>query len=460
MVSLPLTLAGRLVGTFNLYAAEPGFFDADELRLLDELATDVGFALEVSERELERHRAESALRASEERFRELADDRGRVLGDRAGHRPPALREPGLRADPGPLRQALYDSPTEWFMAVHPEDRDIAAGEGGPTIDGIGADCEYRIIRPDGEVRWIRDRAFKVRSESGEVVREVGVARDITERRRLEEQLRQSQKMEAIGQLAGGVAHDFNNILTVILGYGDCSCSGARAGSGPRWTTSARSPRRRSAAAALTRQLLAFSRQQVLSPTVLDLNAPCAAWADAAAADRRGHRAVTSVASASLGPVLADPGQLEQVLMNLAVNARDAMPRRHAHHRDRDVELDDAVRAAALGPQPGRVRAAVASATPGTGMDAEIQARIFEPFFTTKEQGKGTGLGLATVYGIVTAERRRRSSRERAGRGTTFDVYLPRARARPSARPRPPRSAPPAGGTGPSCWSRTRSRCAR
>jgi PAS domain S-box-containing protein len=445
MVSLPLTLSGRLVGTFNLYASEPGFFDADELRLLDELAADVGFALEVSERELERHRAESALRASEERFRELAE----TIEDVFWVSEPATGRllyvsPAYEQVWGRSRHTLYDSPKDWFLAVHPEDRDIAAGEGDATLDGIGADREYRILRPDGEVRWIRDRAFKVRSESGEVVREVGVARDLTERRRLEDQLRRSQTLEATGQLAAGVAHDFNNILTVILGGCEVTEAALEAESPARLDVRqmAEAARR---GASLTRQLLAFTRQQAISPTVLDLKAHLRGVVGILRRTIPESIALDVVADDNQWPVLMDPAQVDQVVLNLAVNARDAMPEGGSLTiRVDDVSFDAARCAGRLGLQPGDyVRLAVIDS--GHGMDAETLARLFEPFFTTKSEDRGTGLGMPSVYGIVKQNRGYIEVASDVGQGTRVEIYLPRAAALQS--PAAAESARPVAGHG-------------
>ena len=244
----------------------------------------------------------------------------------------------------------------------------------------------------------------------------------------QDQLRQAQKMEAVGRLAGGVAHDFNNLLTVISGYSELSCSASCA---PRRPAAARSSTRSASAAeraaALTRQLLAFSRKQVLQPRVLDLNAVVAGHrADAAAPDRRGHRARHRAAAATSAAVKADPGQIEQVLMNLAVNARDAMPHgRHARpSRRANVELDEASFDDGVRRAPGRyVLLAVTDTGSGHGR-RDVQAHIFEPFFTTKEPGKGTGLGLADGYGIVKQSGGHIEVDSEPGQGTTFKIYLP------------------------------------
>jgi nitrogen-specific signal transduction histidine kinase/ActR/RegA family two-component response regulator len=250
-----------------------------------------------------------------------------------------------------------------------------------------------------------------------------VFRDITEHKRVEERLRASQKMEAVGRLAGGVAHDFNNLLMVMRGYGELMLN----------QLDANDPLRRNAeeiqkaaerATALTQQLLAFSRKQVLQPKVLDLNTVVTEVEKMLRRLIGEDIELATTLDPALGPVKADPGQIEQIILNLAVNARDAMPQGgRLTLKTANVTLDQAYVRQHMGATLGPYVLLAVSDT-GVGMDAETQSHIFEPFFTTKGAGKGTGLGLSTVYGIVKQSGGTIWVESAPGRGTTFEIYLP------------------------------------
>ena len=310
----------------------------------------------------------------------------------------------------------------------------------------GADfsMQHRAIWPDGTVRWLSGAGRIHLGEHGEPVRGVGISLDVTERRTLEEQYQQAQKMEAIGRLAGGVAHDFNNLLTVILGYCELLLADLDPDD-PRQADIAEIQKAGASAAGLTRQLLAFSRKQIIEPTLLDLNV--------VVADMRAMlgRLIGEDVKVVLGlrpelaPVKADRGQVEQIVMNLAVNARDAMPRGGTLTIETaNVELDEHYAKTHLAVKPGPYVVLTVTDT-GTGMTPEVQARLFEPFFTTKELGKGTGLGLATVHGIVTRSGGSVNVYSEVGRGTSFKVYFPRADAAEMVVDAPPPVARPRAG---------------
>ncbi len=314
--------------------------------------------------------------------------------------------------------------TAFLDLVHSDDRKAVADALAEAVRaGTDFAMEFRICWPDGSARWLIGRAHMMRDAANNPVRLLGVAADIGDRKSLEAQFRQAQKMEAVGQLAGGVAHDFNNLLTVIMSYADLVLHDLKPGDTShadllQVVAAAES------AAGLTKQLLAFSRKQVLEPTIVDVNALVKLMDKMLGRLLGGRIKLVTILYPELRAVRADRGQLEQVLMNLAVNARDAMPRGgRLIVETAEVELDGSDVTEVVNPVGSYVTLTVRDT--GVGMDTTTLERLFEPFFTTKEPGKGTGLGLATVYGIVQQSGGFVRVKSELGSGTTFTVYLPR-----------------------------------
>jgi PAS domain S-box-containing protein len=511
-----------------------------------------GSARDITEEKLTKEK----LQESERRFRQLAENINEVFWISTPDKHEVLYvSPAYEEIWGRSRESLYERADSYLDCIHPEDSGRVRAVVERLRQGENRDDQYRVVRADGSIRWVRDRAFAVKDENAVVQRLVGIAediterkhaeeqlrrqldfteaittslgegvyaldsmgqvtfvnpaaetalgwkkeellgrkmhevihfqyqdgkprpvadcpllrvlaaggvveieddvftrkdgsifhvsytsapiinegeiagvvmafRDITERKTLEEKFRQSQKMEAVGRLAGGIAHDFNNILTAITGYSDLSLRRLEENSSLRRNIEEiRKAAER--AANLTRQLLAFSRQQMLQPKVLNLNDVVSDM------DKMLRRLIGEdidlmcISERELGCVKADPGQIEQVIMNLVVNSRDAMPRGgKLTIETKNIYLDDVYASQHVSVEPGAYVMLMISDT-GCGMNQETQARIFEPFFTTKELGKGTGLGLSTVYGIVKQSGGYVWVYSEVGSGTTFKIYLPR-----------------------------------
>ena len=324
------------------------------------------------------------------------------------------------------------SATAFFALVHPDDRaGVAAVRDAAVAGGRPLDIEHRVVRSDGSLRWVHERAEVVQDPQGRPLRLVGTVQDITEQRLLEDQLRQSQKMEAIGRLAGGIAHDLNNALTAIAGYAELALG--EVGSDHAARADVEEIRRAAErAGSVTRQLLAFSRKQLLEPRVFDLNETIAAIARLLSRLLGADVEVQTRLSDSALPVLGDPGQVEQAVINLAVNARDAMPGGGRLVLATARETIDAGFARSHLPIAPGDYVVLRVTDSGHGMPRETQAHIFEPFFTTKAVGKGTGLGLSMVYGTLKQIGGFIFVDSEVGRGTTFGLYFPPAVIAPPA----------------------------
>jgi PAS domain S-box-containing protein len=391
----------------------------------------------------ERKQAEEARGEAEQKYRSMVEEA--VIG--ICQTSPDGRY--LSVNPAMARMFGYDSPEELMtnitniseqVYVDPKLRE----EFMLLLEQHGAlkNFECQVYRKDGSKMWVSSN-IRANRRGGVIVSYDGMSEDITERKALEEQLRQSQKMEAVGNLSGGIAHDFNNLLTIIKGY---SRQVLEREQNPELRTQVeRIDQAAERAASLTRQLLAFSRRQLLQPKVFNLTTLVLNL------EKMFRRLIgedidmVTVAAPDLDPVKADPGQIEQVIMNLVVNARDAMPHggkltlETAH-----VDLDEAYALEHVGVSAGRYVMLAVSDT-GVGMDSEIRSHIFEPFFTTKDPGRGTGLGLSMVYGIVKQSGGNISVYSELGRGTTVKVYLPPVNVPAEVLAAEPVATPVAGG---------------
>jgi len=374
----------------------------------------------------EREVATETLRRSDEQLR-VALDAARMgvwfwssVDNRLTWDDALRRMYGLRPDD---RIASYE---DFLSRVHPDDRTfVERAIRAALADGGRLDYEFRIVLPDGRVRWIADQGRVVVSEQGLAAGMTGACQDVTDRRLAEEHLRQAHRMESVGRLAGGVAHEANNQMSVVIGAAHYILARSDLPAAVRSDAEfIRAAAERTAA--VTAQLLAFSRRQVLRPQVLELNAMVERLRPALERTMGQDCVVGLRLDPAVGTVTADPGQLEHVLLNLALNAREAMPEggtltiatSMVELGERSVSPDHGI---AVRPGP---YALLAVSDTGRGMDPATLARAFEPFFTTKDVGQGIGLGLATVYGIVKQSDGYVWADSEPGRGTTIKVYLP------------------------------------
>ncbi|MFZ0284717.1 MAG: ATP-binding protein [Terriglobales bacterium] len=420
--------AGKVLGTFAVYYREVREPDPWHWKMVESATHLAGIAIE-------RERADAELRAAETRYRSLVE------------RLPAITyiaEVGVLGAwhyvSPQIQSILGFSPAEWkqdaalwINHIHPEDREHALEFDAQFVaNGGRMRTEYRMLSREGKVLWFRDEAVTLGDTAGRTPLMQGVLYDITQHKHLEDQLRQSQKMEAIGKLAGGIAHDFNNLLMIIQGHDErllrhlnpddllfADAHGIKAAV--------------SRAGALTQQLLAFSRKQVLQPRVLNMNA-VAGEVGKMLEPVIGEKIGLSLdLTPDLWRVQVDERQMEQAILNLTLNARDAMPHGgkltittcNREISSSETQSNETSDAESLPARAGRYVVLTVSDT-GVGMDAETQSHVFEPFFSTKELGKGTGLGLASVYGVVQQSGGWVSFRSQVGHGSSFSIYLPEA----------------------------------
>jgi two-component system cell cycle sensor histidine kinase/response regulator CckA len=383
----------------------------------------------------ERKRAEEALWRSEASFRSVVEDapygiyRAKITGQFLQVNPALQRMLGYKS-----AQDLLDADLATQVFRHATECQRMNGLLADLEEMKDVELEWR--RQDGKPITVRCSGHRVNDSNGAPAYFEVFAEDVTEKRVLERQLRMAQKMEAIGRLSGGIAHDFNNLLGVIIGYSGVLKKILRPEQ-PSYEHAVEIEKAGQRAASLTRQLLAFSRQQVLTPSVLNLNSLVSDMEKMLPRLLGEDVEVSLRLDSSLGNVKADQSQIEQVIMNLAVNARDAMPAGgKLKILTANVHLDEAYTRDHPGSKVGQY-VMLAITDTGTGMDAETLAHIFEPFFTTKERGKGTGLGLATVYGVVKQSNGYIWVDSAPGKGSSFQIYLPIHSARAcAAEPKP------------------------
>ncbi len=384
--------------------------------------------------------AQAALERSESRYRSLTLASASIvwITDGAGAFLP--EGPSWEAYTGQT-QAKYAG-WGWLDAVHPEDREVAEAGWRRVLDRKEAYyAEYRLLRHDGQYRRVTSRGVPVLDADGILLEWVGACTDVEDERRAADHLRQAQRIEAVGILAGGMAHEVNNMMTAVIGFGGFVLKGMPKDSQNR-SDVAEMVKAATRAAGVTRQLLAFTRQQVLQPSVLDLNTVVTEITRMLSGFLGADVGLTVRLDPDTGRVRADRGQLEQVIINLALNARYAMSSGgRLTLETRSVQLDEgyARRHPGTAIEPGQYVVLSVTDT-GSGMDASTRARAFEPFFTTKPVGQGTGLGLSTAYGIVKQSEGYIWLYSEPGHGTSIKVYLPQVSA-PLSRPSRPVVAP-------------------
>jgi two-component system cell cycle sensor histidine kinase/response regulator CckA len=373
----------------------------------------------------ERNQADATLRRSEERVQFALQNANIGIWD-MDYASGVLQWSDVMESQYGLSPGTFGGTYEAFVErIHPEDRSAVVEEiENATKSGSDFNVLHRTIRPDGMVRWLSGAGRTLLDERGQPLRGVGISQDVTERHTLEAQFQQAQKMEAVGRLAGGVAHDFNNLLTVILGFCELLLAGVGADDPHRFDIT-EIQKAGTRAAKLTSQLLAFSRKQIIEPKLLDLNTILDDMRPMLGRLIREDVKILLGLRPRLGCVKADRGQLEQVLLNLAVNAQDAMPNGGTLTIETaNVELDEHYTAIHSAVKPGPYVVLTVTDS-GSGMSSRVLDHLFEPFFTTKEEGKGTGLGLATVHGIAARSGGSVNVYSEVGRGSSFKVYFPR-----------------------------------
>ncbi len=411
---------GTTLGTFACYYRQPRTPDTYHLTLINRASHLAGIAIEY-------HHTRTELQAAEQRYRTLVERLPAItyIAEVGSLGRWHFVSPQIESMLGFSADEWLSDPGIWMRCIHEDDRQIAlAAEKRVQETGELYQAEYRMCARDGRILWFRDEAKLLEAPDGSIPLMQGVLYDITEYKRLEDQLRQAQKMEAVGQLAGGVAHDFNNLLMVIQAHAD-RILGQLPQTDSSYADAVEIHNATTRAASLTSQLLAFSRKQILQPKVLDLGAVLTEVGKMLERLLGATITLQLEIQPGIGKIKVDRSQLEQAILNLAVNARDAMPAggtlaiqaRNVHFSETQVWQHSSL--------PSGSYVALTISDTGVGIDPDAQSRIFEPFFTTKAPGKGTGLGLSMVYGVVKQSDGAITVESVLGRGTTFKIFLPK-----------------------------------
>jgi PAS domain S-box-containing protein len=411
----PLRMGDKVVGVLGLAHEHGRLIEAGDPALLERFAHFATLALENS-------RLYSALQRSEEIHRQIVDCATDLISVVDLEGTIVVMSPSVFGTLGVQPQEMVG--TYFAGLVHPDDLGAAQEMFAGAMLGTLATATVRVSHADGSWVLLEAIASVIAGPDGEPQHILATGRDVTDSQRLEEQLRQAQKMESVGRLAGGIAHDFNNLLTAIRGYAELMLIDFDLGTDPGRDCVEQIARAADRAASLTGQLLAFSRKQVLRPQLIDLNEIVEGMATMLTRMLGEDVLLSTVLDPELGPTLADPTQLEQVVLNLAINARDAMPNGGnlvLRTQRLDLGEDDEL------PHPDLVPGSYATLVvrdTGGGIDPGLAEQVFEPFFTTKDVGEGTGLGLSTVHGIVSQSGGAIWMDSTLGEGTCFTVCLP------------------------------------
>jgi PAS domain S-box-containing protein len=415
VVGVPLTVGGELAGVLGIARQEALPFGESEIALLERFARLASLALENAHLYAALHRSERLHRSVVDGSTDLIallDEEHEVL----------LASPACLSILGYSPEELVGTKLAAF--IHPDD--LLAARANVVDDAVAEPTTVRMRHRDGQWVLVEGITTPMRNEEGAIELTLVIGRDVTEKERLQEQLRQAQKLEAVGRLAGGIAHDFNNLLTAVRGYAELLLIDLDPEDDSARESAREIARAAERAASLTGQLLAFSRKQVLQPQLIDLNEVIAGMAPMLRRTLGDDVVLSTSLAPDTGATLADPTQLEQVLLNLAINGRDAMPEGGTLQiATTMLELDEKDELPHADLKPGSyVMLTVADS--GLGVEPDVVESIFDPFFTTKEVGQGTGLGLATVHGIVSESGGAVWVESVCGQGTCFTVCLPRA----------------------------------